>query len=90
MKPAGSRRANVGKWTQSAALRTSMWVSGRLGEERERYYLHVEDFIRALRLSCDVADFIGGLRGQRGRGVAVHRRVAARTAGERKERDRWP
>lgn len=28
----------------------------------ERDYLHVEDFIRALRLPGDVTDFIGGLR----------------------------
>lgn len=38
---------------------------------RPLQYLHVEDFVRALRLACDVADFGGGLGGQRGGGVAV-------------------
>lgn len=46
-------------------------------EATSRRYLHVENFVRALRLARDVADFVGGLGGQRGRGVAVDGGIAA-------------
>lgn len=63
-------------------------VSVRWVREREEDYLHVENFIRTLGLPCDITDFIGGLRWQRGWGVAVHRGVADESEGERKpERD---
>lgn len=46
-------------------------------------YLHVKDFVRALRVPCDVAYFGGRLRGQRGRGVSVDSRVAQRAVAGR-------
>lgn len=51
-------------------------AQSRAASQLERRYLHVEDFVRALRLARDVADFVGGLGGQRGRGVAVDGGVA--------------
>lgn len=59
-----------------------MRIKAQILEEAEesartsRRYLHVEDLVRALRLARDVADFVGGLGGQRGRGVAVDGGVA--------------
>lgn len=88
-----------GKWARGLCLTTlrasvprpEPYVSVR-ERERARDHLHVEDFIRTLGLPCDVADFIGGLGWQRGRGVAVDRGVAEETEGERKtdrEGSRW-